>query len=543
MPKLENGTVVAGHFRITGVIGQGGMGTVYRADHLSLPLQFAIKVLRRDLARDPIFVERFRREAIAASLSAHPNIVAITDFGELQDIGHYMVMEYLEGETVEERMDRLGRLAIQDALHVLLQLADALEWAHKAGVVHRDLKLENLLLCSQRGKRDILKIVDFGIAEILDPKYRGKEAASIKGQVFGTPEYMSPEQAMDKNQDGRSDIYSMGILAFELVTGQPPFVGNPTDILQAHLEQQPPAPSSVLAGHPIPPAFDACVLRCLAKRPDDRYPTVGLLRRDLLRIRAMLAGMASSVLKRKRTLRHPAFPQETEGSWRPIGPVPEDAYQVVEPPSNEPLSGQAASSSLQPDAPAHGAVLRESFHQSIKELALTLAQASVHSEQMHHLVDDILKAEEEAEAFKAQIALMEQNFDRIRFETAEQESMLRFAIMDLSTERRHMPADAPDAETRIQDLEFQMSQLSRRLKEVIKERETRIQSLENEVSEYRQGQATRQDRAASFYMRLYQVMTSARTQATTPKLAALYDKVEQAKGRLEQLRRVATSTL
>jgi len=543
MPKLENGTIVAGHFRITGVIGQGGMGTVYQAEHLSLPVQFAIKVLRQDLARNRIFVERFRREAVAASLSAHPNIVAITDFGQLPDIGHYMVMEYLEGETVEERMDRLGRLGIQDALHVLLQLADAIEWAHKAGVVHRDLKLENLLLCAQRGKKDILKIVDFGIAEILDPKYRGQAAASIKGQVFGTPEYMSPEQAMDKKQDGRSDIYSMGILAFELVTGAPPFTGNPSDVLQAHLERQPSAPSSVLAGHPVPPAFDACVLRCLAKDPNDRYPTAGLLRRDLLRIRAMLAGMADSVLKRKKTTRHKGLPQETDGLWRPIGTIPEAAYQVVEPPNDEPTAAPVGPTGLQQDSPARGTALRETFHQSLKELALALAQAGVQSEQMHSLVDDILQVEEESEAFKAQITLMEQNFDRIRFETAEKESVLRFAIMDLSTERQQMPPVAPDAETKIKDLDFQLNQLSKRLQEVTKDKETRIRSLEEEVAEYRQGQASRQDRAASLYMHLYTVMTSARGQSTDPKLKALYEKVEQAKGRLEQLRRVATNVL
>ncbi len=534
--RLPPGTIVAQRFQIVGPIGHGGMGTVYRAAHLTLPARFAIKVLRPDLAEQAIFVERFRREAVAASLAAHPNIVAITDFGHLPDVGHYMVMEYLEGETLEERLDRFGRLEFGEALHILVQLADAVSQAHLAGVIHRDLKPDNVLLCAQRGRTDVVKLVDFGIAEIRDSRYQGRQPASIEGQVFGTPEYMSPEQAMGRDTGPRSDIYSLGVLAFELVTGSPPFTGEPHNVLHAHVSVTPRAPSEFLDGRPVPPGFDACVLRCLAKKPGDRYHSAALLRRDLLKIRAGLAGLAENFVDDHRNRQqHPAF--HVEAPWAPLGTEADEAYVVIETPSldeeNSPREQRLEKS---------GESARREYHQLLRELALSLSEAGVRSQQLGDLLDEILALEEERSALAAQIALLEQNFERIRFETGQRESSLSYAVLDLTMERRAIdPAASPEAATRAGDLDYQVAQLKKRLEDVKTERIHRIDALNRDILEFRRSLDTRDQDLASAYARLHGEILEVRAVMGTPlKLEATWKRLEQVRTQLDDMRKNAT---
>jgi serine/threonine protein kinase len=547
-PEAFIGQVIAKRFEITDIIGEGGMGTVYMAQHTTIPRRFAIKILKEEMAEDPVFVERFRREAIAASRVVHPNVVYITDFGQLPSGHHYMVMEHLEGESLEDVLDRQGRMRLSRALHVLIQLSDALSHAHNMGVVHRDLKLENILLCEVRGHKDVVKLVDFGIAVIMGDEQAGRRA-KIKGQVFGTPEYMSPEQAMDRRQDGRSDIYSLGILGFELVTGDPPFLGEPTQILHAHLQRQPPAPSSQLPGRRIPVAFDACILRCLAKKPEGRYASAAELRRDLLKLRGMLAGLDERAPTEASSRAHPAFHPGNQGPWQSIGNLQESVLSAIELPPSEPPT-----SSPPPPPPDDLVVdqevslstteLRESYHQALKELAFSLGESALRSDEMTELLDRLLQLEEEEAALSAQIALMEQNFERIRFETNDLETMLRHAILDLTLERTDLLEGRANPREEIlrqaKDLGYQIEQLEGRLDEVLTDRAERIEALNQEIQDFRKTRSERSWEVAETYIELHNVVEEVRAKASGEKLKLLYRRADELREKLEATRRNVT---
>ncbi|MDY0004195.1 MAG: serine/threonine-protein kinase, partial [Polyangia bacterium] len=374
--ELTSGQVVAGRFRIESVIGEGGMGMVYLARHLTLRRQVAIKVLKGDYDSDEAFVERFRREAVAASQVAHPNVVAIMDFGQLEDGALYIVMEYLEGVGLDQVLDASGAQPLSRVLSIMIQLADAMDTSAAAGVVHRDLKPENVMLCDVRGRRDVVKLVDFGIAKLLSPEHRGKRS-TLSGQIFGTPEYISPEGAMDLEVDGRSDIYSLGVLAFELATGDVPFVGEGSEVLRMQVQKPPPTPSSRMPRRLIPPAFDGIVLRCLAKRPEERYQTAAAFCRDLLKLRGQLAGMAVNLLGPAGEKGAQPRRVRTSGAWGTISPDREPVFTIAgELFSEEPrLEPQGVGGDAQGDQALSLAVcareLREQLHGARKEIAFS----------------------------------------------------------------------------------------------------------------------------------------------------------------------------
>ena len=548
-PENLIGRTIAGRFNITGIIGEGGMGTVYQATHKTLPRKFAIKILKEDLAKDPVFVERFRREAIAASRVVHPNVVYITDFGQLPEGHHYLVMEYLEGDSLEDAMDRQGRLPLTRALHILIQLSDALYHAHLSGVVHRDLKLENILLCNIRQHSDVVKLVDFGIAIIVDGDKESRKKATIKGQVFGTPEYMSPEQAMDRPQDGRSDIYSLGILAFELIVGEPPFLGEPTEILHAHLQRQPPIPSSELPGVSIPSAFDACVMKCLAKKPEQRYPDAATLRGAFMKIRGLLTGMNKEMNVTGDSYQHPAFDLQNQGPWRSIGDTTEKSLGLIDPAFGEDLP-QATTPHVENRDTLHEVTLstnelRAQYHQTLKELAFSLGESAIRSDQMTQLLNGLLQLEEEEAALRGQVALMEGNFERIRFETGDLETMLRHAILDLTLERTRLLDKCPNPNSQIrkkaQDLQYQIDELQTRLEDVLKERSEKIKALNNEIQDFRNAREQKAWETAEVYARLHEVVVKVRDRATGMKLKKLYERSDMLLEKLESRRRSATT--
>ncbi len=256
-------TAVDGTFHIERLLGRGGMGTVYLAREPALDRLVAIKVLPPDRAQSSDLRERFRREARTAAQLSHPNIVPLLTFGE-DDGLIYFVMGYVEGETLSARVQREGRLDVGEAVRVLSELAQALSYAHSRGVVHRDVKPDNVLLEQPKG---VVRLTDFGIA-------KQKAAASsltAEGAVIGTPLYMSPEQASGRTDvDARTDIYSLGALAFTLFTGRPPFEGrSASDIMSQHLTRDVPRLRDRAPG--IPAAIDEAVRRCLAKEPSARW--------------------------------------------------------------------------------------------------------------------------------------------------------------------------------------------------------------------------------------------------------------------------------
>jgi hypothetical protein len=266
---LAAGTVLGERYRIEAVIGQGGMGTVYRAQHLTLGKPFAVKVLKTVHTARPDFVTRFQREAVAASQIRHPGIVDVVDFGRTAEGGFYCVMEHLSGETLAVRLARQGALPVPEAVRVGRDMARALGAAHAQGIFHRDIKPENVLLVPEPGSPDEVKLVDFGIARLADTPRDTRETG--EGMILGTPQYMSPEQASGLSQDARADIYSLGVLLWELLAGAPPFRGaSATHVLAAHLLE--PAPRLPTAGPhgQIPGRLGRLVSRMMAKRPEDR---------------------------------------------------------------------------------------------------------------------------------------------------------------------------------------------------------------------------------------------------------------------------------
>src|SRR3954468_19347883 len=250
------------------------MGAVYLGQHQLLGRRAAIKVLLPALSARPDIVNRFFNEARAVTSISDPGIVQVFDFGYHVDGSAFIVMEYLEGETVDRRLTRLGKLAPYEALRLCRQIASSLAAAHAQNIIHRDLKPENIFLVRDgevaSGERP--KILDFGIAKLSDD-HPGKIKTNT-GALMGTPIYMSPEQCRGLAElDHRSDIYALGCVLFHLLTGRPPFEGEGMgDIIAAHIREPAPAPSSRIGG--IPPSVDALVLRCLAKPPGERYPTM-----------------------------------------------------------------------------------------------------------------------------------------------------------------------------------------------------------------------------------------------------------------------------
>ena len=264
-PPLAPGTVLAERYRIHDLVGRGGMGAVYRAEHLALGNAVAVKVLRSSHGTHADIVRRFQREAVAASQIRHPGIVEVTDFGRTPDGRFYLAMELVEGETLGRRLARLGPLPPTEAMTLVRELARALGAAHARGIYHRDIKPENVLL----GRDGSIKLADFGIARLAEGPRDARETAA--GLIFGTPHYMSPEQAAGQRQDGRSDVYALGVLLFELLTGAPPYLGaSATHVLAAHLLSPVPRLPAQGPHGPIPPQLADLVARMMAKTAADR---------------------------------------------------------------------------------------------------------------------------------------------------------------------------------------------------------------------------------------------------------------------------------
>ncbi|MFZ6183897.1 protein kinase domain-containing protein [Nannocystis pusilla] len=267
---IHEGEVLADRYRVHHRLGKGGMGEVYLAEHMDIGRKVAIKTLNAHLQDKPEIADRFMQEARTSSRVRHSNIVDITDFGKTDHGAPFFVMEYLEGEDLKSVLKRERVLPWERARDIILQVCAALAAAHAHGVVHRDLKPDNIYLIRQ-GDQELVKVLDFGIAKVISEA--GDEMTQT-GVLLGTPEYMSPEQAQEQPLDGRSDIYAMGVLMFRMFTGRLPFRAKAfMAVLGMHMQQPPPRPSEVDPSHPVSERQEAVILRCLEKKPEDRYQT------------------------------------------------------------------------------------------------------------------------------------------------------------------------------------------------------------------------------------------------------------------------------
>ncbi len=273
---LPIGQVLDGRYRIEDVLGEGGLGVVYRAQHLGLGRPVALKVLHRALGMLEEIDRRFAREAKVLSTLSHPNIVAVSDFGAADGVS-YLAMELLEGVTLADELDE-GPLDPDRAVRIAEQMLDALAYAHSRGVLHRDLKPGNVFLVAQPDGGLHVKLLDFGLAKMGDPDADGppKPTLTRLGTILGTPSYMSPEQATSTPADARSDVYSMGIVLYEMLAGRPPFrEDNRHDTIRAHLVQDVPAPESFRPGLVLGAELATVIGRSLAKTRESRYAHAG----------------------------------------------------------------------------------------------------------------------------------------------------------------------------------------------------------------------------------------------------------------------------
>ncbi len=273
------GSTLGGRYHVRRLCGEGAMGRVYEAHHIDIGRRVAIKVLHASFHHSADLVERFRREARAASKIGHPNIVDVTDSGTTSDGAFYFVMEYLEGTNLEELIIRNGPLAVDRALLVAAQITRALEAAHTAEVIHRDLKPANVMLINRQDEEDFVKVLDFGISKDLDPAVGS--SLTRPNVAIGTPVYMAPEQAAGKEANALTDVYGVGGLLYEMLTGAPPCAGEDAiEVLHRKAREDPPAIGSVRPS--LPRDVQALVTRALARSPGDRQPSMGALKDQVL---------------------------------------------------------------------------------------------------------------------------------------------------------------------------------------------------------------------------------------------------------------------
>ncbi len=265
--------ILGGQFRVLERIGSGGMGAVYKAEQPSMDRHVAVKILHAKFTSRKDLVSRFRREARAMSHLTHPNTAKVFLYGQLEDNACYIVMEYLEGKNLGQVVRTDGPMAPHRAIAVLIQACGALEEAHQKGIIHRDLKPENIFLCSQGGLTDYVKVLDFGLAKVTEREMLpGSLVLTQEGMVFGTPEFMSPEQAQGRTLDARSDVYSLAVILYELVTGRLPFdARTPMEYITLHVQNVPIAIAVRAPDRKFPPGLQAVLSCAMAKKSEDRY--------------------------------------------------------------------------------------------------------------------------------------------------------------------------------------------------------------------------------------------------------------------------------
>ena len=289
-------TILEDRFHIYARVGAGGMGVVYKAKQLGIDRDVAIKMLHPELVNDEFIVSRFKTEALAVSKLHHPNIIRIYDFGQLPDKSLYIVMEFLDGVSLENALRTAGVFPVNRALHILRQIAQSLTEAHEKEIVHRDLKPDNVFLTRVGSDSDYVKVLDFGIAKLREAD-KNQGTLTQAGMIFGTPRYMAPEQCRSMSVDRRADIYAIGVMAYEMLTGEPPFhADNPLSILIKHVQEAPKPMAEIRPDVEVDSEVEALVMKCLAKAPEERFQSAAELAASIVKIEERLAGRLQHVV-------------------------------------------------------------------------------------------------------------------------------------------------------------------------------------------------------------------------------------------------------
>lgn len=485
-PQNLIGTEIAGRFRIVDLLGEGGAGQVYLAEHAVLDRKFAIKVLQENVRDDQRFVERFRREARTASLLEHPNIVRITDFGRTPEGRLYLVMEHVSGESLEQLMEtqRPAPLPLERAIPIMAQVCGAVQAAHAEGIVHRDLKPDNVVLGKTRSGDEQVKILDFGLAKIMTGA-KGDKVMRItgKGEIFGTPEYMAPEQARGEPVDARADVYSLAAMAYDLLAGRPPIEHETLGEQLRAIQQELPVPLSKQrpADLPhVPVEIEVLVHRCLLKDPDQRPSSVDGLLKVFESHRAHLP--------QRRAASIPGI--EVEAILRDTDPQEVTDKQAAALPAEMQIDTfRDAPATLIPGAaPAPGTTDSKAWHwsQAIKRADVLVARLAALGQAADSLQATLTRQQEATErlvSVETELAVERANLDDTDETEQEIESRLRVAIMDLCMDRDRLedvgPADLRDLE----DLDYQIRVLETNLGELYRNIGQRQAAQEETVRE------------------------------------------------------------
>ncbi|HLL22242.1 MAG TPA: serine/threonine-protein kinase, partial [Kofleriaceae bacterium] len=358
------GKVLGERFQVLELIGQGGSGTIYRGEHVTLRRKVALKVLHNELSRDDLAVERFRREATTVAEIDNEHIVEIHDFGRTPDGRLYLAMELLDGETLDHILLRDKQLSVERTADILIQVGEALMEAHAIGYVHRDLRPRNIYLANRRGRANFVKLLDFGLAKLVETD--SSAASTSLGMTFGDPRYMSPEQARGDRIDRRADIYQLGCVAYEMLTGAPPFSGNRVfDILTKQVTETPVPLPTRRPGVPL--WMEAAVTKMLAKDPENRFATTTRMVEALRRGLDTGEVMEADVARRRESIPPPSVSRVMQkmGISQPVDtPVPMPAAPAAAATPAETNRGIVAS----PDAPAPTRTVKPAVPDSVELL-------------------------------------------------------------------------------------------------------------------------------------------------------------------------------
>jgi serine/threonine protein kinase len=518
------GTIQEGRYRILRKLGAGGQGEVYLAEHVHLGRHEAIKVLREDLAGDADFVSRFRREARATNRVQHPHIVGVYDFGRLRDGRYFLAMEYVDGERLDHVIGG-APLGVKRALRIALQVARALGHAHAMEVVHRDLKPANVILTKHRTQDDVVKVLDFGMAKILESAGVDNVVRTLGGTLLGTGPYMAPEQFLDQAAaDPRMDVYGAGVILYEMVTGGTPFDGGMVAQMDQHMRKAPERPSRRQPAAGISRELDELILRALAKRPGERFADGNALAEAL---EVLLASISAGPAGRKTKLGVPVprplddFAGDTDASSpSALGALSNKTPATGPPTGTDPgaSSGDDASST---DRMTRGDAI-EIAAAALETLADALLDARVADAGLVAQAAHLRDQRRNAAGLRAEAVALEARANALEHSTRERQASLSFAIGELTFDR-DSGDEAPD------DVDVQIEALSQSLASLGAETRASLAALDEQALAVAGGLHDALEAEAAAAAKLATMIGPALAKLDDAKAAPLAKQLEQAR--------------